>query len=418
MHQQDNPAPLHGQQPYTQGMALYRQGQFAAAVGELSHLRDRHDVMGRVGSFYEGMALRAMGIEALKAGDYLAAEKHLQAAAAIMGNRADLAEHLACLYARTGRYDQCAAAAERQQTARHDEPAQHRRLALAQWHSGRRCDAYLTMHRALRLFGDDGPMLVQLGLFHAAEGDYAQARQAVARAAEIDCSNAQAHYRLGMIEAATGQVRAALRCFQRAYELDPADLTLAFQLPLAARAAMQDGYQVFLRLPEPSIPVSPTAAGQLAAYLVAEPDYLVALLSLPPSDIDEDLFGMLAEMMDIALARHEGYADLHYYQARIKERIHRTAEAADHARRCVEINPRYVQAWLLLAGLRESVGDAAAAADDLQHAIDAGGNWPDLHFRLAGLLKTAGLPQQADEHVKTALTLNPRYAPAATRRAA
>ncbi|MCE5278815.1 MAG: tetratricopeptide repeat protein [Planctomycetaceae bacterium] len=403
---------------YTNGLSLYHRQQYAAAADELSRLQGRGDLLGKVGTFYEGMALRAMGIEALKAGDYSAAEKHLRAAAVIMDNRADLAEHLACLYARTGRHDQCMAAVECQHEARQDDPAQHRRLALAQWRAGRRCDAYMTMHQAVRLFADDAGLLIQLGLFHAAEGDYAAARKAIAHAVELDCSNAQAHYRLGMVAAALGQVQAALRSFQRAYELDPADLTLAFQLPLVVRSAMQGGYQVFLRLPEPSIPVSPTAAGQLAAYLVAEPDYLVALLSLPPSDIDEDLFAMLADVMGIALARHESYADLHYYQARIHARIHRIDQAMSHARRCIAINPRYVQAWLLLAELLEGAGDATAAAASLQQAINAGGNWPDLHFRLAGLLKSLGQPQEAAEHATTALKLNPHYTPAAARRAA
>ena len=408
----EHPSSSTDRSSYAHGAALYRQGKYAAAAAELSALRGQNGALGRIARYYEGMSFRALGLDALSSGNFDLAEKHLRSAWGLLGSESDLAGYLAVLYAQTGRHGQCAAAVEQTPPVRKDDPQHYRKLAQAQWHAGNRQEAYLTLAEALRRVGPDGELLLQEGLFHAAEDNDAEARRAFRGSIEADCSNTDAHYYLGLVEAATGHLYAALTSLQRAFELRPSDVMLAYQLAMTARAAMEGGYRVFLRLPEPARPVTDSAARQLAAYITQEPDYVAAFLALPASDVDDDLFGTLADVIGIAVDEHRQYSDLNRYLAAVLSRIDRVAEAVQAAERAVDASPSYVQGLQQLARLRMRLGQDTKAVELFERAIAAGGDWPDIHYTVAELLHKQGRSQQAARHLKKALELNPKYADA------
>ncbi len=400
---------------FTEGLRAYRQGLYAEAVSTLAALTEHKGLPGRLSRYYTAKCHRAMGIDHLRAGRYLQAGEQLRRASALIGKRADLAEYLQVVYARTGEYERCASEAEAVARARPDSEEAHIRLAQAQWRSGRRPMAIMTLTHALRKHGDHPRLHMDLGLFYASEDDYDRAREHFRKAVECDCNSADGYHYLGLAESACGSFDKAVKAFQRACTLEPQDLMYAYQLCLAAQASAEAGRPVTVALPEEGPSPNHSEIRQLAEYVAGEPDFVEAFLALPPSDVDEELFGVLVSVLRTALAHHPTYADLHYLTSRSLTRMNQLGGALQHARRAVEINPRYAKALLHLAELMVEAGEADDPIDLLRRAIDNGADWPDAHARLGDAYRRAGDVRQARRHYRRALELNDKYDIAARR---
>jgi len=375
----------------------------------LGEVVDRPETPGRMARYYCGMAHRALGIESVNSGDYVQAGRHFRQAVALLGRRADLAEYLLVIYARTGEHERCIGEAEVLSRARPDAAGPRVLQAQAQWRAGRREDAIMTLTRALRELGDRADLHLNLGLFYAAEEDFDLARRHLLRAVECDCSSAAAFRYLGWVESARGAFVEAVRAFQRALALDPADLLVMYHLALAAGAAQQAGAALSVELPQPAPRASVSAIERLAEYVAAEPDFVDALLALPSSEADGELFNMLLSVLRTALASRNDYADLHCLTGMTLRRLGRDAQAREHLSRAVAINPNYVRALLELAELEADSGADARAVACLRRALEAGADYPDVHARLGGLLVRLGLTGQARWHYRRALQLNGGY---------
>ncbi len=398
---------------YTQGILLYRAGRYKQAIEELELLQGRDDLLGRLGEYYLALCRRSMGIEAMRQGRFDVAERCLRAAMESIGREADLPAHLARLYAQNGRFDRCVAEMEKNVVSDSDSVEAHRKLAQAQWRSGHRAEACMTLYSALRKFGCESQLWVQLGLFYAAEERFDEARQALQKAVNADCTNAKAHRYLAMAAAAQGDVEAARRSFQRAFELNPGDLMSAYQLALAAKATAENGLTVMLHLPELFLPAGGSEIRQLASYITQEPDFVDAFLSLPDSEVDTELFGMLLGVVQTALAEQPRFADLHYHCSRIFQRLGRTTPAIEHAQKAIQINPQYVQAMIHLGRLLASAGRLAEAIEHLEKAVADGGDWPDIHCLIGELMQQSSLRTDAKRHLERALVLKTNYPRAA-----
>jgi len=393
---------------YTQGMLRYRRGDHQAAAELLGSLRDRPGPLGRMAVYYGAMANRALGIEAMRTCDFVQAERHLSAAARAIGSRANLTTYLAACYARNQRFDRCASEMEKGAES-NGGPVEWRKLSQAQWRAGMKEQALMSLHKAARLFGDAHQLQLQLGLFHAAEERYDEAFTHISSAVQSDCDNATAHYYLGLTAAAQGDCRQALRCFQRSFDLEPDNLLVARQLSMAANAVHQTGIRFVLRLPESPSEQESTPARQLARYVTQDSELSEALLHLPESEVDNDLFGVLANVLAIALKDHDGYADLHYYASRTHERLGDIGRASDHARAALRINPKYVRARMQMADLCERTAQTAQAVEHIIRAIEYGADWPDVHLHAADLLTKCRRTQRAKRHLFRALELKPDY---------
>ena len=393
---------------YIQGMLRYRRGDYRAAAELLGSLRGHPGPLGKMAVYYGAMANRALGIEAMRTCDFAQAERHLSAAVRAIGSRANLTTYLAACYARNQRFDRCAAEMEKAAES-NGGPAEWRKLAQAQWRAGMREQALMSLHKAARLFGEDSRLQLQLGLFYAAEERFDEAFTQISSAVQSDCDNAGAHYYLGLTAAAQGHCAQALRCFQRSFDLEPDNLLVARQLSMAANAVDQAGVRFVLRLPESPSEQESTPARQLARYVTRDPELAEALLCLPESEVDNDLFGVLAKVLTIALADHDGYADLHYYASRTHERLGDIGRASDHARAALKINPKYVRARVQMADLCEQTAQTDQAAEHVTRAIECGADWPDMHCRAADLLTRCSRTQRAKHHLLRALELKPDY---------
>lgn len=400
---------------YAAGMALYRCGRYGEALGRLSCLLGRGDLIGNLGRFYTGMSHRALGIEAMRRGEFDSAEEHLRAAAAVLGREADLTSYLASICAGTGRYRACAAEMEKTPDLDEAGPGTWQKLAQAQWRAGRRAEAFMTLTAAVRRFPRSAEVHVQWGLFHAAEERFDEAYPCFQAAVEADCTNAEAHGYLGLSAAAQGAVQTAAQAFQRAFDLRPSDLVLALQLALAAKAAAENGRPIVLHLPEPTAAPATSQVRQLADYVTAESDFIDAFVALPASAADGELFEVLAGVIQMALAEHDDYADLHYYCGCVFRRLGRIDRAFPHAARAIQINPRYVQALLLAARLHAERGQLGQAIVFVRRAIRCGADWPDIHCLAGEWMICCNRPREAQAHLKRALQLkggDPRAAEA------
>ncbi len=408
MDQPDNPSAQVPRQ-YVTGMGYYCRRLHRQAVAELAHLRTRKDPTGNLARYYEGMSLRAMGLKAMASGRWDEAESHLRSAIKCIGRNADLSDYLAASYACTRRFDRCTRQAETSAELRSDDPAAWRRFAQAQWQSGRRAEAHLTLRQAVRRLDQTAGLYIQIGLFLGAEGDLGGAAGAFTQAIEADCTNGDAHYYLALATLAGGDVVQAAKGLQRALELRPTDLMLAYQLAKVAHAAAERGTTLILRPFDLHPLPGRSQVDQLARYVTVEGDFIEAFLALPRSPVDEELFGLLSGVLEVALADHPDYADLQFHFSRVCQRLGRTLEAIGHADQAVRINPRFIKAQIHLAELYAQNGQAPLATKHLRQAVSAGADWADVHCRLGEILLAAGQPSTARWHLQRAVQLNAGY---------
>ncbi|MCP4376384.1 MAG: tetratricopeptide repeat protein [bacterium] len=393
---------------YTQGMLSYRRGDYQSAVKLLDSVSKRPGPLGSMALYYAAMSNRALGIAAMRTSDFAQAERHLSAAVHAIGNSANLTEYLSACYARCQKFDKCASEMEKA-TESNGGPSEWRKLAQAQWRAGMKNRAMMSLYKAMRLFGDDHQLHLQLGLFHACEERYDDAFKHISASVQDDCDNATGHYYLGLTAAAQGDSVQALRCLQRSFDLEPDNLLVARQLSMAADAVHQSGVRFVLNLPEAPSDQESTPARQLARYITRDTEFSEALLRLPESEIDNDLFGVLAKVLEIALEDHDEYADLHYYASRTHDRLGDIGQAVDHAREALKINPKYVLARMQMADLCERSEQTDQAIEHITCAIDCGADWPDVHLHAANMLSRCRQNEQAKNHLFRALELKPDY---------
>lgn len=394
---------------HTLAMQLYREGQFERAASALRPLADKPDLQGRLARYYCAMSHRAMGLEHLQSGQYELAGWHFRQAAALIGKRADLAEYLLVVYARTGRHEDASVQADLLAGGDPTNPLAHVRLAQAQWQAGRRQIATMSLLEAVRKLGDHCPLHLNLGLFYAAVDELEPARKHLLKAVECDCASSSAWKHLGLVESARGDFYQARTAFHRACMLDPADLVLAYQLSLAAKAAAQTGFPAAVTLPEFSRPVVHSQIRQLAEYIASEPDFVEACIALPADETDNELFEMLVSVLRVALVSHEGYADLHYLLSVSLQRLGQLDPARQEAARAVQINSRYTKALVQLANMEASLERRMEAIGHYRQALAIGAEWPDVHLALGRLLGQSGMTASAGEHFRRALSLNKNY---------
>lgn len=391
------------------GMEHYHRGCFEQAAAELHKVSSETGLTGSLGRYYEAMARRAVGLEALQAGRFDEAEGHLRAASEALGGYGDLAEYLARLYARSGKYDCCERQTAKVLQSKADSPQAWAQHAAAQWRCGEQAAAYLTVQEALRRFENDASLLLQLGLFKSAEGDYAGAAECFSKAAASDRSLADAYYYLAMAQAAQNDPLSAVKSLQQAYELRGGDLLLAHKLSLAARAASQQGHNVVIKLTGREAAPVGSHMRQLARYITTEGDFVDAMLALPESSCDQEMFSLLAGVLQMVLEEHPNYADLHFHAAGVYMRLGQIDKAIEHGCKAVAINGKYVRARILLGQCCAQAGRAQEAFEHLEQAIAAGGDWADVHCQAGELYLQLGKADQARQHLERAIQLNSRF---------
>ena len=392
-------------------IAAYRRGDYVRAEGLLQSYRAPAGLNGRMARHYLGLSRRALGIEALRAGQFAQARRRLEQAQELLGPDAALA---ACLLAACAGADAAACLRLADALAQACPGDARARLlhAQAQWRGGLREPAVMTLTQALRDLGDHADLHLGLGLFLSAAEDYAGAERHLQQAVLCEPARADGHYYLGLARAALGDAAGAAASLEICCQLQPANLPALWQLALAAEACRQAGRRLVLKLPPPTAPpASESQLDRLAAYAAAQPEFVEACLH-DSDDEPRELRLLLAAVLERALQRNPRYADLHYLAGRALRPLGRLDEARRHLRQAIELNPTYRKALIELGSLEAEAGQSRPAARRLLAALRAGADWPDVHAALGDALRQAGKTRAARRHYGRALALNRAYEPA------
>lgn len=403
---------MTNRQRYRLGMSAYNAKRYPEAIENLTPLASSHHrATGLLGRFYLGQAHYRLAIDLFDQGLFQNAASHFQAAARANPSGVGFARFLAACYVGTGRLDLAAHEFEVLLRGDPDDAELRIRLALAQFKQGSPVEGMATLREGIRQQGTNAKLHYQLGVMLAAEDELAEAEQLFEKAIALDPSHAEAYERLGQCCSVNGRHERALHYLQRAHGLNPSNPRIALQLSLLARSMIEAGQEPAIRWgPVVSQPqLDHAAIDRLGEAITAEPDFVEAFLSLPASEVDEEVFSTLAATLEHALQKHPEFADLHYHCGAVYRRLGRNQDAIDHAERAVQINPRYVNALILLAQLYGQTDRWAAGLERLEQAVRAGGNCPDVHFLIGQLCQNGGQPDRARQAYQRALDLKQDY---------
>lgn len=404
------PAQRNAAAVYTAGLAAFEQGRLVEAIEQLSRIADRHDLPGTLGRFYLGQAHLQHGLDELRLGRYVSAARHLTSAREINPASVDLARYLVACHVGRRRYDLAAAELEKALDEGREDRALPIRLAHALARDGQPERARETLERAISAAPQRADLHYQLGILLAAQEDYPAALPLLREAARLAPLGADINQHLGLTLAAAGDLPGAVRHLAMAQKLRPQDAHLALLLALAGEAA-QSGEPDLSIDPAPicAAPADEPAMQALGDIIIEDSGFIEAFLNLPETEVDVEVFAMLAGVLERVLERLPDYADLHYHCSRVYSRLGRTESAIAAADRAVEINPRYVQALIQLGRLYAETDRSAEAVDRLETAVVNGGDYPDVHFLLGQLHRQGGRYDKAGRAFRRSLELNSGY---------
>ena len=396
---------------YCLGMSAYNDGRHQEAIQHLTPLMAVRGPTGLLSRFYVGQAHYRIAADLFSQRRFDQAAGHFQAAARANPQGGTFGRYLAACYVGTGRLDLAGREWERMLREDPTDVQARTRLALSQWKTGNGFDAVATLQAGLCAGREQPELHYQLGVMLAAGDDLMAAERHFLRTIELEPAHAGAHERLAQCCGATGRHERALGYLQTANRLDPANARIAWQLAVLSGTLARGGAEPAVRIalaPKRS-PIDAQAIEQLGELIASEPDFVEAFLSLPASEVDEEVFSTLAATLEHALRQHPEFADLHYHCGEVYRRLGRAGEAVRHAEEAVRINPRYVNALILVARCYAHSEKWAAGAERLEQALAAGAEYPDVHFLLGQLYGRSGEKARARREFERALELNPGY---------
>jgi tetratricopeptide (TPR) repeat protein len=395
---------------YREGLAAFEAGDFERAISQLSQIDDGCSVSSTLAKFYLGQAHLKFGIAMMNNGKHAVAIHHFNTARRLNPDAAGLSKYLATCYVAQRKFDMAVDEFDRSPDSDVDGATQSIRLAHALVRNGEHQKAIETLVRAI----DERPHRVDvrrhLGMLYASTEQYLDAVCVLQEAVELAPLDAELRRSFGMALAASEDHSEAVEHLAIAMKLRPNDAYLGMLLAMAMDAAKTTC--VKLRV-DPATdmlaPIDECSMDALSELIVSEPDFVEAFLALPQTGLDDDIFSLMAGVLERALMTNPEFADLHYHCARVYQRLGRTGEAIDEARRAVEINPRYVQALIQLGRLYSSQDDTLEARDRLGQAILFGGDYPDVHYLIGELYRRDGDHRSAADSYRRALKLNDQY---------
>jgi tetratricopeptide (TPR) repeat protein len=398
---------------YQKGLAAFETGRYLEAIESLSTIAHQRGLPGTLAGFYLGQAHMNHGINELRAGRYDDAAEHLTAARRINPDSADLWRYLTISHVKRNRFDLAASELENARQRDSADETLPIRLAHALARDGQFDRAVETLEKSIREQPDRADLRFQLGLLHASADRYETAIEILADAVGLSPEDAEIRQHLGLAYGVMAMLTQAVEHLAMAQRLRPGDSYIALLLTMAAKAANDSSVGVDIRpVLVTAAPADERAIAELGAIITEEPEFVEAFLSLPESDVDAEVFGMLASILELALERHPDYADLYFHCSRVYARLGRTESAINRAHRAVEINPRYVQALIQLGRLYVQTDRRWQAIWRLQEAISGGGDYPDVHYLLGEMYRRDGDSVRACEQYRRALELNSSFAPA------
>jgi tetratricopeptide (TPR) repeat protein len=392
-------------------MCAYHRGDHATAARCLEAAAQRNGAEAVLARFYGGQAYYQLGLADLRRREFACAIDHFKMAMGFNPKAEGLAKFLGACYAAMGDLDQAGQHFGKLLQADPKADDVRIRTALIQWKSGKYDAAIDTLREGVRVSPDEPELQYQLGVMLGASEQYDEAVGALTEAHRLRPKHADTWVKLGWCEGARGNARAAYDHLARAHGLAPRDAAIAMQMTMAAQAVVQNGGHVRTDQVTADLNdrIDDSGVEVLGEMIARDSDFAEAMLSLEESDLDREVFSVIVQAIQAALARHPQYADLHYHCSRVHERLGNTEQAIDASERALRINPRYIKALVQLARLYTQTDQRSDAISRLEQAIEAGGTYPDIYFMLGNLYRDAGKTDRARAAYESALALNEHY---------
>jgi tetratricopeptide (TPR) repeat protein len=368
------------------------------------------ELVGAVRQYFEARQHVRRGICHLNAGTFSeAAREFTEASRANPGSRS-LAGYVADATRGVGRAlgakDSSATRAGRRDAAV-DARIRH---ALSLWTSGRSLDAIAHLRDGVKENPEAAELHFQLATLLGARDETEEAELRFTQAVALCPDHADALVGLAMCEAARQSPQDALKHLQRAQRLRSGDARINLLLTMAVQAARQQGHAVPMLATMPGLDdADPEVVEELSRVIEAEPDFVDAFLSLPASDVDDEVFSLLAATLKRALRRQPELADLHYHCGRVLARLGQRREAIDLTERAVTIDPKFVKALIHLARLYMQTDRLADAMTRLEETIRLGAEYADTYYLLGNLYRDTNQMERARWAYGKALGINEEY---------
>lgn len=398
-------------QTYRRGVVAYSRGQYERTVEILTPLsREGAGAIGALSRYYLSQAHHRLGARLFERRRFADAARHFEAAARLNPAGGGVARFLASCYAGTGRLDRATETLEALLRDHPEDGDARISLSLALWKQGRPGEARATLEEGVRRRPLDAEIHYHLGVMLAAADEFDQARTLLEKAVVLDPMHALGWERLAQCCSVEGRAEEAVAHLERAHQADPSHARIAWQLSLvAADSVVRGAGRSPALVSSGAVPAEEAAIVRLSEAITAEPDFVEAFLSLPSTEVDRDIFSVLASAIEQALEHHPEFADLHYHCGEVCRRLGRQAEAIAHVEKAVSLNPRYVSALIRLARLYGETDRWREGMKRLEQAIDAGGDYPDVHFMMGRLAQRDGQADRARQAYRRALDLNDGY---------
>ncbi|UCD29968.1 MAG: tetratricopeptide repeat protein [Planctomycetota bacterium] len=397
---------------YRLGMSAYNAGRYREAIEHLTSLVEgEKGTIALLSRFYLGQAHYRLALDCFKEQQYAQATQHFQAAARINPLGGGFARFLVACHVGTGRYDLAGHELENLLARQPDDAGACIRLALIRWKQGSLVEAVTILRQGVHRQPDNAELHYQLGVMLAADDELTEAEKLFEKTVMLDPLHVRAFEKLAHCCALNCRHERAMGYLKRAHELDPSNAGVGLQLNLLAQSMISGEYQpdIEWRMPISGPEFDEMAVDKLGEAITDEPDFVRSFLSLPASEVDEEVFSTLAVTLEHALRKHPEYADLHYHCGEIYNRLGNRVDAIRHVEWAVRINPRYVNALILLAQLYGQTNNWAEGVERLQEAIRKGGDYPDVHYLIGRLYQSGGQQDRAREAYRRALELNEKY---------
>ncbi len=392
-------------------MTAYQRGEFEQAAEHLSELgRGDQGAVGLLSRFYASQAYYRLGLELFRHGQYGEAAQRFRAAAQMNPEAGSLGRFIVSCRIREQRLDVAAAEVESMLARQPGQESLRVQLAQIRWKQGNRIECASILNQGLEKHPESAELHYQLGLVLASEDRIADAQRYFERAAALNPRHAGALERLAQCCSLSNRHERALRYLERAHQIDPSNRRILWQISILAQAFGSEVQVAITETPEEwASRLEERDLERLSDAILAEPDFVEAILSVPESEVDSEVFSAMASILEKALQKRPEYADLHYHCGVVYRRIGQSQDAIRHAEEAVRINPRYVNALILLAQLYGQTDRLSAGIERLEQAIAAGGDYPDVHYLIGQLYQSSGDLHRARAAYERALDLNQQY---------
>lgn len=396
---------------YCQGMKALDGGDYSAAARVLLEVAAIDDLCGKVSAFYAAQAELRLGLACINERDFDAAAGAFTRALKLSPRNHTLPRYLARCFAQLGRFDESARLSDREVKL---NPAGHEpriRKALSLWADGQQESAIQTLEEGLLEQPGHTEWHFQLGVFWASREQYTEAIDALQQAVQLDSHHSEALAHLGLCYGVIENSDLAVDYLSRAQQQAPHDPLTGLLLAMALRAASDPTAKQDVAV---AWPVSPTALElrdieELTQLITLEPEAMEAFVSLGETESHQDIFELLAAVMDRALQRAPGCADLHYHRAKIYTRLGQCEQALASCERALEIDPQLTQALITQAKLYRQQNRRQEAEIKLLRVLKMGCEYADVYFELGCIYRDQGEHQRARDSYHRALEINVGY---------